>query len=397
MEPAATAAVTQLRRDGLLQQSSHGQDVIEPSPANGQGETPARSPLFGTWNKRMPFESIQPDFSLTYTTVGDFLAGDYLQTTASADALVDILHVVNPVAAKPGSDLGIAQPVTYASMRSAQRFALQEDPKLSVRLAATVLPQDASAIPEGVTRLPDLERTVLDVASFSRPRPLPLVSDILGRARDTSARKDADFSALILTNVDIGLMPHFYLLVADLLRRGYDALIINRRTIADGFTAPDQLPLIYADLGQSHPGMDCFVISRNLVSEFVESHSCVAGGFVMRALLFNLVAHADRLRILLDAHATFHIGDATRWASLEYPDYKAFNQAEALRVFNTLSKDTVKAGRLRQFALQTNENWLPRELLGLPAAKPSALQRIKTPLRSVIKRLIRRPDSGQVR
>lgn len=337
----------------------------------------------------------QPDFSRTYSTVSDFVAGEYLQATRAPATSVEILHVVNPVAAKPGSDLGNAQPVTYASMRSAQRFALQEDPQLSVRLAATVLPRDAAAIEDGFERLPDLDRTVLDVASFERPRPLPLLFDIVQRAAAAPAAEHAEVSAIALTNVDIGLMPHFYLLAADLLRRGYDAVIINRRTIADGFTTPEQLPMIYANIGKSHPGFDCFIVHRDLLGQFEESRACVAGGFVMRGLLYNLVAHAERLRILRDAHATFHIGDAARWASREFPDYEAFNKAEALRVFERLSADPVRAARLRGFAIQTNESWLPRELLGLPPAQPGTLARMKSRLRTVVSRFMPPRDAGQ--
>lgn len=343
----------------------------------------------------MSLEIGQPDFGSTYATVDDFVAGDYVHTSAASDASVELLHVVNPVAAKPGSDLVVAQPVTFASMHSARRFAAQEDPALSVRLAATVLAQDAAAVPEGMERLPDLTRTVLDVASFERPRALPLVFDILGRAQRSAPATDADLAAVVLTNVDIGLMPHFYLLAADLLRRGYDAVIVNRRSIARAFAAPQQLPLMYAQHGSSHPGLDCFIIERSLLDRFVTNRACVGGGFVMRGLLFNLVAHAERLRILLNAQATFHIGDDAAWATSPYADYEAHNKAEALSVFRTLSADPVKAERLRRFAMQTNENWLPPELLGLPAKQPSLLQPIKSRLRGVLEQVVKGRNAGQ--
>ncbi len=68
---------------------------------------------------------------------------------------------------------------------------------------------------------------MLDCGRFAVPRKLPLIKDILGRLYDAS---DAEY--FIYTNVNIGLMPNFYVAVNAIIESGYDAFVINRRTIS---------------------------------------------------------------------------------------------------------------------------------------------------------------------
>jgi hypothetical protein len=70
----------------------------------------------------------------------------------------------------------------------------------------------------------------------------------------------------------------------------------------------DNLELMYADLGKSHPGFDCFVIKKQLISSLILDNICVGIPFVEVALVHNLFSFATKPLFLPDAHLTFHIG-----------------------------------------------------------------------------------------
>src|SRR5579859_690301 len=149
--------------------------------------------------------------------------------------MMKIAHIVNPVKVAPTSDLYVAQPITFETMRRAKSFASGQ---IEVELYTTQYPEDHEILPDGFTILPNLERSVLDFGHFDSPRKLPVFADILERLYLAT---DSDY--LVYTNVDIALMPHFYLSVAALLKN-HDGLVINRRSIADHYMSVDELPLM---------------------------------------------------------------------------------------------------------------------------------------------------------
>ena len=177
--------------------------------------------------------------------------------------MITIGHIINTVAVAPASDLGQAQPITLETMRIAREFAA---PDQGVSLYAV---QDQSESPAALPGCFTSSRgwsVVLDVRTFRVKRKLPLISDILDTLYESSR---ADY--LVYTNVDIALMPYFYRTVACLLQKGYDAFAINRRTIAEA----GQLPLMFAALGESHKGYDCFVFQRDMYPRFRLGSICV--------------------------------------------------------------------------------------------------------------------------
>ena len=172
--------------------------------------------------------------------------------------MISIGHVVHPVEVGQGSDLNIAQPVTFESMRRARDFA---SGRVAVGLYAVQYSDEKClSSPEGFIRIPDLTRSVADFAAFQHGRKLALIGDILDRLAQGSSEE-----YLIYSNVDIALQPHFYLFVAAAAENGYDAFVINRRTIFDRFTDPARLPAMYAEIGDDHKGYDCFVFRRQLL------------------------------------------------------------------------------------------------------------------------------------
>lgn len=210
-------------------------------------------------------------------------------------------HIINPVALAPDHELMQAQPITFASMLQAKELAEQNG--IQVQLMTTQYPEDRTIIPPYFQQLPDLERSILDIRSFSRPRKLPLIADIISRLYTYS-----DTPYLIYTNVDIGLLPNFYLRVAELIEQGHDALIINRRRIPSIYTSPDDLPAIYADRGLPHPGFDCFVFHRDLFPKFRLDTICIGIPFIGVTLAHHLFAFAQSPRLIDEEHLTFHIG-----------------------------------------------------------------------------------------
>lgn len=243
--------------------------------------------------------------------------------------MLTIGHIINTVDATPASDLGRAQPVTLESMRIAREFAA---PDLGVTLYAVQSQGEApAALPDCFTRLRSLPRSVLDVRPFREKRRLPLISDILSALY---ANSTADY--MIYTNVDIGLLPYFYRTVACLLQKGYDGFVINRRTIADCYHGTAQLPQMFAALGDSHKGYDCFVFRRDRYPQFQLGSTCVGAAWVGRALLANLVAWSSRFAEFRNLHVTFHVGDAQTWRDSRFADYQEHNREQYLELFGLL-------------------------------------------------------------
>jgi len=238
-----------------------------------------------------------------------------------------IAHIINPVKVGKNSDLYAAQPITFATMKTARDFARE---KVDVQLYTAQYPEDRSFVPEGFEPTPDLDRSVMDVGSFEEKRKLPLIKDILDRLYEAT---EADY--MIYTNVDIALMPHFYLAVDEIIDEGRDGFVINRRTITDVRKSVEEIPLMYASIGKPHPGHDCFVFRRDAYESFKLGASCVGVSLVGRVLLFNLVCHSKQFAEF-NEHLTFHIGDDRAWDSGRYADYAAHNRQEALKVLKEL-------------------------------------------------------------
>ncbi|MBN1953998.1 MAG: hypothetical protein JW900_03005 [Anaerolineae bacterium] len=244
-----------------------------------------------------------------------------------------IAHVVNPVQVKESSDLFVAQPITFETMRVARDFAAGQ---VDVGLFSAQYPEDHPVVPADFQRTPDLETSILDYSTFQRPRKLPLLKEILDRLYQAS---DAEY--MVYTNVDIGLLPHFYLAVDRFIAAGYDAFVVNRRTISCRYQRVDQIPLMYGEVGEPHRGWDCFVFRRAAYASYELGTVCLGAPRMGLALVANLVAHAERFHEFKDQHLTFHLGNDRSWGRSPYADYAAHNARQALHVLNELER---KAG-----------------------------------------------------
>lgn len=244
-----------------------------------------------------------------------------------------IRHVVSPFTAGGGQAERI-QGLTFAAMHEAAGFAAGAAAgraPLSVGFRAAAPAADAAFARRFFPDTVPLARTVADLRGFQVPRPLPLVFDVVAAAADEGC------DHVVLTNVDICPLPHFYRAVARLLDLGFDALIINRRTLADGAADPSLLPLWCADPGRIHEGHDCFVFSAAAARSFVRNDACVGAGGAMRGLIYAMVAGAARMLILGDVHLTCHLGDDKTWTRPELRDYIDHNWGEAVAVLRQVA------------------------------------------------------------
>ncbi|MEM1368220.1 MAG: hypothetical protein AAGG02_09415 [Cyanobacteria bacterium P01_H01_bin.15] len=235
-----------------------------------------------------------------------------------------LAHIVNPVVVPASSDLHIAQPITFETMRLAQQYARERG--ISVELYTAEYEADQAIHPDGFIQTPLLTSSVLDYGEFEISRELPLIGDILGRL----AHNSADY--VIYTNVDIALMPNFYVTVAHLIQQGYDAFVINRRTISTKYTAIADIPMMWAQAGKSHPGHDCFVFKRSALERYQLYQVCIGASLVGRALLLNLIAQSQQFAEFKNLHLTFHLGDDRAWRQDRYRDYTEYNLTNTLAI-----------------------------------------------------------------
>lgn len=238
---------------------------------------------------------------------------------------IKITHIINPVKVPESSDLFIAQPVTFETMKRAKEMAKD---KVDVNLITTQYPEDCKIIPDYFIKTKNLERSVLDVGTFRKQRKLPILQDILERA----VGYDTNADYIIYTNVDIALMPHFYLFVNQKIQEGLDAFVINRRTISKHYTL-ETLDQAYSDLGKKHPGFDCFVFKTELYPNFNLNNVAIGVSKVGITLLANMLCFSTKFEIFEDKHLTFHIGEDKIWQNDSLKDYFKYNSEQAHKTY----------------------------------------------------------------
>ena len=190
-------------------------------------------------------------------------------------------------------------------MTEAKRHAL---PQVQVELFTAQFPEDRGLAPSEFVSTPDLEQSILDFGKFKVPRKLPLIKDIMDRLYEAT---NADY--LIYTNVDIGVQPYFYVVIAGLIEQGYDAFTINRRIVSGRFKRPEEIPAVWAEVGKPHRGHDCFVFQRSLYPKFRLGRVCIGTGYIGKTLICNFLCHGKNVTLFADKHLTFHIGEDHRW------------------------------------------------------------------------------------
>lgn len=246
--------------------------------------------------------------------------------------MLAIAHIVNPVVVPKSSDLFIAQPITFETMRRARDFS---EPSVKVSLFSAQYPEDRPLIPSYLTMTRDLDRSILDVGKKAGNRKLPLIKDILDRLYEAS---NADY--FVYTNVDIGLKPEFSLVVSEYVEEGYDAFSITRRTIPDRFQTIEEIPQMYLETGESHRGFDCFVFHRSLYPQFDLGNVCLGVPPFGKILICNCIRYANRFKIFRDKHLTFHIGNDGVWKENKIDRARVISTRSGLKIVKNLYRST---------------------------------------------------------
>ena len=266
-------------------------------------------------------------------------------------------HIINPVVVSESSDLYRAQPITFETMKTAQEFAQLKGIPVEQYTACYI--EDQMLTPEHMKQTQLLDRSILDYGTFSKQKKLPMLQDILMRVYEES-----DAKYIIYTNVDIALMPHFYLTAEKIMQEGYDVVNIFRRTLDNHYQGIDEIPEMYADLGSDHPGTDCFIIKRELIPKLDLQNVVIGAQFVAFSLRVNLHVFAEKIKEFNRLHMTFHIGDDRVWEGLD--DFSAFNANEADKMFEALKQrdDITHPTELQRFYDNFQErkaNWKKRK------------------------------------
>lgn len=212
-----------------------------------------------------------------------------------------IVHIVNPVKVDKNHELYTTQKITFESMHRAKRYS--EIESFNIILATTQFIEDKETIPDYFLQLSNLDKSVNDYNASLFKRKLPLISDILQKTNEV---KKVDY--IIYSNVDIALMPFFYNSIHECIKEGHDFISVNRRRLENKYNAVEQLSKMYAELGKSHPGFDCFIFKQSLLEKLHLDEICVGVPFLGVSLLHNLLAVAENPKVLLDKHLSFHIG-----------------------------------------------------------------------------------------
>jgi hypothetical protein len=245
--------------------------------------------------------------------------------------MVTIAHIIHPVQVAGTSDLVIAQPITFETMDRAREFtAGTADVSL---YAVQYEDEEQMMLPKSFIRNPGINRSIIDLLTLKQKRKLALIKDIMDNLYYNS-----DDEYLIYTNVDIALQPYFYQFTAKIIRQGYDAFIINRRTVSDTYKHPEEIPLMYADIGEKHKGWDCFIFKRSLYPNFDLGTACIGTNWVGRVMITNMACFAKKFKIFEDLHLTFHIGNERLWKSDRFEDYTRHNREECKRILVNFEK-----------------------------------------------------------
>jgi hypothetical protein len=231
-------------------------------------------------------------------------------------------HIINIVSENENKSLAEIQILTLASFQKAKTYSGSSH---TIKQLVCFHKNHPVNVDSFFETLPAIEKSILDIGNFNNKRALPLLKDILKLAYSNST---ADY--IIYSNADIGLMPQFYNAVADQIKNGHDAIVINRRRVKSTLNKLEDLDTIYSEVGKAHIGYDMFVFKRSLFEKFILSNTCIGIPFVGNDLFYNLFCFGEKPILLTDKHLTFHVGLelAKEWGSseLEKHNYREFKK-----------------------------------------------------------------------
>lgn len=227
-----------------------------------------------------------------------------------------IAHLINITEineSKNASYLHIAQPMTMKSMIIAQKIAKSV---VNVDLIAVKHKDEKVSVPSEFEWAPDFNKYAwehIEILKNVIPhKPLPLLNDIIVSFYNAS---DAEY--FIYTNLDIGLYPHFYLNVRDIIKQGYDAFCINRRDLPKEYKGvlfdESKIELIPFIDGIRHIGIDCFVFKREIIPLLDFGKVYIGYPPVGQVLKTQIEVNSKKFMWIKDERLTFHLGSDRAW------------------------------------------------------------------------------------
>jgi hypothetical protein len=223
---------------------------------------------------------------------------------------IKIAHVISPFICKPNnpSYLYYAQPITFKSMNNAKQFA--ENNGISVELYAGIFEEDDGIVPEYFNKLPYLKQSTQSLfPKISGKKKLPIIQELFNLFKTYC---DADY--YIYTNCDIGIQKIFYKKVYDIIKnRKLKSFSINRRNDIPKFIngkrlTENDLNIIYKQLGEKHPGSDCFIMKKNVFNKINMKKIFPGYSPIGRVLKYLLKKEGGKHVIFEKLYLTFHMG-----------------------------------------------------------------------------------------
>jgi hypothetical protein len=255
-----------------------------------------------------------------------------------------LIHIVNVVNFPAHSEHGVAQAITLETLHRAKEEADKHG--INVRVLSAQFPEDLCVVPAWMEVTPCLERSSLDYPDFLDKRKLPLISDVLERAIEAMD----DEAAMIYSNIDIGVQKNFYVEIAAKLADGHTkTLSITRRTIPKELNSIELLPEMYAHPGESHSGDDCFVFSRQCISQLRLKPVFLGVSWFDKILLLNCAAYCQPFEKLQNEKLTFHIGDALTWLNPKSGTIASYNEKLLVQLIKEIENQQGPAYRNKKF------------------------------------------------
>jgi hypothetical protein len=116
---------------------------------------------------------------------------------------------------------------------------------------------------------------------------------------------------------------------------------------------------MFAEIGDSHPGYDCFVFKREIIHKFVFNSTSIGANWIGRIFYANLVVYSEHLEIIKDVHLTFHIGEEGAWLNHNNSEFDEHNKLEVYNSIHQLMAITTDISKLKALEQVLNfmDNW----------------------------------------
>lgn len=239
---------------------------------------------------------------------------------------MNIYHVINPYQAGEETEAQLVQQKTIQSLLKACEFSKY---LLNVKLVFRVSNEDLAYFKKKYDSEFILFSTLVRFSSdigkgFNVKRDLPLLNDLAcSESLEEIGARDRDY--VIITNMDICVQPFFYSELLQIITKGFDCFVINRRTVEKDLLGKD-LELAYTADGEQHIGHDCFIVPFYQLQKFRLKDHILGIGFVFRPFLLNCILHSENFHEFDDVYLTFHYGDDMEWKDDKYSDYLEHNR-----------------------------------------------------------------------